>query len=62
MEREAGDGRLLVDKSIGIALLAIGKRRPTLQPDALAVAGRLASSEDPAIRRIGRQALKEVGS
>ena len=61
VEQKAGDGRPLVDKSIGMALRSIGKQRPTLQAEALAVADRLASSEDPATKRIGRQALKELG-
>jgi 3-methyladenine DNA glycosylase AlkD len=58
--REAGDGRHLVDKAVGMALRAIGKRRPSLTGDALAVAERLAASDDPAARRIGRPAVKEL--
>jgi 3-methyladenine DNA glycosylase AlkD len=60
IEREAGDGRHLVDKAVGMALRAIGKRRPSLTGDAIAVAERLAASDDPAVRRIGRPAVKEL--
>ena len=61
IEREAGDGRHLVDKAVGMALRAIGKRRPSLTVVAISVAERLAASEDPAVRRIGRPALNELG-
>lgn len=60
IEREAGDGRHLVDKAVGMALRSIGKRRPSLTDVAIAVAERLAASDDPAARRIGRPALKEL--
>jgi 3-methyladenine DNA glycosylase AlkD len=60
VEREAGDGRHLVDKAVGMALKAIGKRRTSLTVAAIAVAERLAASEDPAMRRIGRPALNEL--
>lgn len=57
IERESGDGRHLVDKAVGMALRAFGKRRASLTNDAIAVAGRLAASGDRATRRIGRPAL-----
>jgi 3-methyladenine DNA glycosylase AlkD len=60
IERDAGDGRPLVDKAIAMALRSIGKRRPSLTGAAIAVAERLASSAEPAARRIGRPALKEL--
>jgi 3-methyladenine DNA glycosylase AlkD len=60
IEARAGDGRHLVDKAIGMALRAIGKRRPGLRDQAFAVAGRLASSDEPAVRRIGKEALREL--
>jgi 3-methyladenine DNA glycosylase AlkD len=60
IERTGGDGRHLVDKAIGMALRAVGKRRPTLRDEALAVAERMAASDDPATRRIGRPAVKEL--
>ena len=60
VEAAGGDGRHLVDKAVGMALRAIGKRRPTLRDEAVAVAQRLAASDDPATRRIGRPAVREL--
>lgn len=60
IERKAGDGRHLVDKPVGMALRAIGKRRASLTGAAISVAERLAASKDPAGRRIGRPALNEL--
>lgn len=60
IEREAGDGRPLVDKAIGMALRAIGKRRRGLRSAALEVAERLAASDHPAVRKIGRPAVREL--
>lgn len=57
IEREAGDGRHLVDKAIGMALRAIGSRRPALKDSSIQVAQRLADAADPATRSIGRPAL-----
>jgi len=60
IEREAADGRPLVDKAISMALRAIGKRRRGLRPVALELAEHLAASNDPAARRIGRPAVREL--
>ena len=60
IERNAGDGRHLVDKAIGMALKAIGKRRPSLTADAVGVAERLADSSAPAARRVGRSAVTDL--
>lgn len=60
IESTAGDGRHLVDKAIGMALRAIGKRRPSLLPEALVVAERLAVSDNQDARKIGRQAAREL--
>jgi 3-methyladenine DNA glycosylase AlkD len=60
IERTGGDGRHLVDKAIGMALRAIGKRLPALRDEALAVAERMGASDDPATRRIGRPAAREL--
>lgn len=60
IEREAADGRPLVDKAIGMALRAIGKRRRGLRSVALELSERLAASSDPAARRIGRPAVREL--
>lgn len=62
IERESADGRPLVDKAIGMALRAIGKRRRGLRPVALELAERLAASSDPAARRIGRPAVRELST
>lgn len=61
VERTAGDGRPLVDKAIDMALRAVGRSRPGAAAEALAVATRLAASDDPARRRVGRKSLKELG-
>jgi 3-methyladenine DNA glycosylase AlkD len=60
IEREAGDGRHLVDKAIAMALRAIGKRRPGLTNAAIDVARRLADSSDRATRSVGRPVVKEL--
>jgi 3-methyladenine DNA glycosylase AlkD len=60
IEREAHDDRNFVNKSVGMALRAIGRRNRTLSADAGAVAQRLTSSEHPAARRVGRTAIKEL--
>jgi 3-methyladenine DNA glycosylase AlkD len=60
IEREAGDGRHLVDKAIAMALRAIGKRRPGLTDAAIDVARRLADSSDRATRSVGRPVVKEL--
>jgi 3-methyladenine DNA glycosylase AlkD len=60
IEREAGDGRHLVDKAMVMALKSIGKRRPSLTGAATLVAERLAESDNPAARRVGRPALTEL--
>jgi 3-methyladenine DNA glycosylase AlkD len=60
IEREAGDGRPLVDKAMAMALRAIGKRRPGLTSTAIDVAQRLADSSDRATRSVGRPAVKEL--
>jgi 3-methyladenine DNA glycosylase AlkD len=60
IERTGGDGRHLVDKAIGMALRAIGKRRPALRDEALAVAERLSAADDPATRRIGCPAVRAL--
>jgi len=60
IERGAGDGRHLVDKAVEMALKAICKRRPALTVAAISVAERLADSDDPAVRRVGRPSLNEI--
>jgi 3-methyladenine DNA glycosylase AlkD len=60
VETMAGDGRHLVDKAIGMALRAIGKRRPGLRDEARELAERLAASDLADVRRIGKEAVREL--
>lgn len=60
IERQAGDPRNFVKKSVNWALRGIGKRSQTLHGSALDTARRLAGSEDGAARWIGRGALREL--
>lgn len=62
VERAAGDERHFVKKAVNMALRAIGKRSPTLNAAALAVAERLAASPDPVARGIGKDSLRELTS
>lgn len=58
VERAAPDDRLLVMKSADMALRAVGKRNATLRRSTIAVAGRLADSDDPSRKWVGRKALR----
>ena len=60
--REAHDERDTVKKSVSWALRQIGKRNLRLSSRALEVARRLAASEDPASRWVGRDAVRELSS
>ena len=60
IEREAGDPRNFVKKSVNWALRGIGKRSQALHGPALDTAGRLAGSEDRTARWIGRDATREL--
>ena len=60
IEAAATDERHLVEKAVAMALRAIGKRRPLLREEVLAVAERLAASDAPPARRTGKSALREV--
>jgi hypothetical protein len=62
IEREASDGRNFVKKAVNWALRSIGKRSPALNRAAVSVARRLADSQDPASRWIGKDALREITS
>jgi 3-methyladenine DNA glycosylase AlkD len=62
IEREAGDGRNFVKKAVNMALRAIGKRNRPLNTAAVAVARRLAGSDDATARWIGGDALRELTS
>lgn len=62
VEREAGDARHFVKKATNMALRAIGKRNRALNAAAVAVARRLAGSDDATARWVGRDALRELTS
>lgn len=59
IEAEAHDERNFVRKAVNWALRDIGKRRQEARRDAVALARRLAASEDKAERWVGRDALRE---
>jgi 3-methyladenine DNA glycosylase AlkD len=62
IEREAGDGRNFVKKAVNMALRAIGKRNLALNTSAVAVARRLADSQDATAKWVGKDALRELTS
>lgn len=62
IEKGARDERNFVMKGVSWGLRGIGRRNPALHTAALAVARRLASSEDAAPRWVGKDALRELGS
>jgi 3-methyladenine DNA glycosylase AlkD len=61
IERHATDERNFVKKAVSWALRGIGKRKsPALRKQAIAVAKRLAKSEDKTARWIGKDALRDL--
>ena len=62
IERAAADDRHFVKKAVNMALRAIGKRNRALNAAAVAVARRLAASEEAAARWVGTDALRELTS
>ncbi len=60
IEREATDPRNFVKKAVNWALRQIGKRNLALHEPAVALARKLAGSEDRAARWVGRDALREL--
>lgn len=60
IEQTAKDGRNFVKKAVNWALRQIGKRSPMLHPHALALARKLADSDDRVERWVGRDAVKEL--
>ncbi|HEU5262824.1 MAG TPA: DNA alkylation repair protein [Gemmatimonadales bacterium] len=62
IEKGARDERNFVKKAVSWALRSIGRRNVALNAAAVAVAKRLALSEDSAPRWIGRDALRELAS
>jgi 3-methyladenine DNA glycosylase AlkD len=62
IESAATDERNFVKKGVSWALRGVGRRSPALNRDAIALAKRLAASENPAARWIGKDALRELSS
>lgn len=62
IEREATDERNFVKKAVNWALRSIGKRNRALNRKAVAVAKRLAASDDAPARWVGKDALRELTS
>ena len=60
IERHAEDSRNYVRKAVNWALRQIGKRSPSLHGPALALARKLAASEDRTARWIGSDAVREL--
>ena len=60
IEWGATNSRVRIRKVVNWALRQIGKRSRKLYPEALALARKLAASDDPASRWIGRDAVREL--
>jgi 3-methyladenine DNA glycosylase AlkD len=60
VERAADDPRNFVQKGVSWALRLIGRRNPVLNEEAVTLARRLAASDEPAARWIGKEAVKEL--
>ena len=60
IEAHATDPRNFVKKAVNWALRQIGKRSPALHAPALALAEKLAASDDKTARWIGKDAVKEL--
>ena len=62
VEVGATDERHFVKKSVNMALRSIGKRNAVLNKAAIAVPQRLAASDEPAPKWVGKDALRELTS
>ena len=60
IEKAASDPRNFVKKAVNWALRSVGKRNAALHAASVAVARRLASSDDAAARWVGKDALREL--
>ena len=60
IERAAADQRSFVKKGVSWALRSIGRRSPALRAASVDLARRLAASEQPAERWVGRDAVREL--
>lgn len=61
IERAANDQRNFVKKGVSWALRAVGKRNAKLKDAALQLARRMANSNEPAARWIGKDTLRDLG-
>ena len=62
VERAAADDRNFVKKGVSWALRGVGRRNAALHGPSVAVARRLAASDAPSARWVGRDALRELTS
>jgi 3-methyladenine DNA glycosylase AlkD len=62
IETGAHDDRNFVKKAVNWALRSIGKRSQALNTAAIASAKRLAESDEPSCRWVGKDALRELTS
>ncbi len=60
IERAAGDDRNFVKKAVSWALRRTGMRSPALRKACVAMAERLAESDEPSRRWVGKDALKDL--
>jgi len=60
IEEGARDDRNFVKKGVDMALRAMGKRNAALNAAAIATAERLAASEEPSARWVGKKTLREL--
>ena len=60
IEKGADDDRNFVKKGVSWALRAVGKRNPKLKSAAIKLAQRLATSEQPSARWVGKDALRDL--
>jgi 3-methyladenine DNA glycosylase AlkD len=60
IEKAANDERHFVKKAVSMALRATGKRNAKLRVAAIEVARRLAGSQEPGARWIGKEALRDL--
>jgi 3-methyladenine DNA glycosylase AlkD len=60
IEEGAADDRNFVKKAVSWALRSVGRRHPDLRASSLELAQRLAASENPATRWVGKDALKDL--
>jgi 3-methyladenine DNA glycosylase AlkD len=60
IEKGASDERNFVKKGVSWALRAVGRRSKSLRAESIALAKRLASSEDPTERWVGKDVLRDL--